>query len=209
MKILLVNRLKENLANIITFIGFVDAFALLVIAIYNNPELLWLIDFLFVMGCLTDLIDGPIARKLKIETLIGSLLDRLRDRALIYPTLAVLIWHHRWNFTNLVLTAQVLTIVFVVIIIGLEILLLIACSVGVIWFLGGAKIDLQPNKWGRKKAFSSFIVVLIWLFSLTIEKYQGFPMIKYSIFVIDLGLILMIYWAYKSLEEYCKRGSAK
>lgn len=208
------NRLRKNLANFITFIGFVDAFALLVIAIYR-PELLWLIDVLYLIGGLTDSIDGPIARKLGIESLVGSLLDRLRDTVLVYPTLAVLIWHHRWNFANLARPAQIFSMVFASMAIGLQILIMFTCGVGIVWYLGGKKIDgkkidLEPSNWGKKKIFCGFIIVLIWLTSLTVEKYLGFPLIKFSIWLIIFGLArYMTPWSYKSFVDYCTRGRTK
>lgn len=207
MKIFFDNQLKKNLANIITLIGLGLAIWLLVIAV-NNPEQLWLIFLLAWFVALTDFVDGRIAKNLDIKSDFGSLLDGLRDRVFIYPVLIIFTWHHRWKLTNLLPLVNTLTIALVIGTLLMELLLFIACCIGVIWYLGGTKIDLAPNNWGRKKTFSGFTVVLIWLLSLTVEKYWDFPliMIKFSIYVIDFGLVLMIYWAYKSLEEYSQRG---
>lgn len=206
MKIDLINWLERNSANILTFLGFTDAIAFLTITICY-PELLWLQIFLYLAGGLTDFADGYLARKLKIESLIGSLLDRLRDTVLIYPTLAILVWRHRWNFVDLAIIAKILTIAFVVIIIGLQIFLLGTAAIGIIWFLGGKKIDLSPNKWGKRKIFCGFVIGLIWLVSLAVEKYQGFLLIRFTIWIIIFGMaVLMIPWSYKSLTKYWERG---
>ena len=205
MKIFFNNQLKKNLANIITLIGLGLAIWLLVIAI-NNPEQLWLIFLLGGIVAFTDLIDGRLAKHLDIKSDFGSFLDRLRDRVFIYPALIIFTWHHRWKLTDLPPAVNTLTIALVVGTLLMEVLLFIACCIGVIWYLEGTKIDLAPNNWGRKKTFSGFTVVLIWLLSLTATKYWEFPMIKFSIYVINLGLVLMLYWAYKSLEEYSQRG---
>ena len=201
------SRVKENLANVITIIGLVAAIWLLVMAI-NNPEQLLSIFLLAGIVSISDFIDGRLARKFNASTEFGSILDRIRDRMFVYPSLIILTWHHRWKLTDLPFQTitGTLTKAAIIGILIMEILLFIACCIGIIWYLGGTKISLSPNKWGSKKTFSGFLVVLIWLFSLMVEKYFGFSLIKISIFVIDLGLILMIYWGYKSLLEYCKRG---
>jgi len=204
MKTLFNTRVKENLANIVTILGLLVAIWLLVIAI-NNPEQLWSIFLLAGFVALTDFIDGRIARKFNISTYFGSILDRIRDRVFIYPALIILTWHYHWKLTNLPFITNTFTKALIIVVLGMEALASIAGCIGIIWYISEIKIDLNPSKWGKKKMFCGFTVVLIWFFSLTIEKYLGFPLIKFSIFVIDLGLVLMIYWAYRSLEEYFKR----
>ncbi|MBZ9577848.1 CDP-alcohol phosphatidyltransferase family protein [Patescibacteria group bacterium] len=197
--------LQQNLANSITLSRLVMAVWFLLTAI-NNPDRLWLIDILGGLATFTDCIDGPIARRYG-KSVFGSILDILADHVFIYPALMVLIWHNRWKLTNLPFYTNGLTTALGILMLSIVGAIFIAGCIGAFYYyIKGIKIDLSPNKWGRRKTGCGFTVILVWLFSLSIEKYQGFPLINLSIFLIDLGLILMIYWGWKSLEDYYKRG---
>ncbi len=186
----------QNLANIVTIFGFLAAIWLLVIAI-NNPEELWLIMLLAGVVGLSDLVDGMIARKLKITSSYGGALDRLRDKVFIVPILIILTWHHAWKLTNLPSVLITLTMALVISLVTIEIFLFIA------WWMGlFKKLILTANKWGKRKMFSEFLAVMFWLISLTIEKYSCLPVIRFSIYLIDLILIVTVFLAVKGLEGY-------
>jgi len=51
---------------------------------YNNNDKAIIIS-LFLIGALTDLLDGSVARALKKETKLGAILDPIADRILIIP----------------------------------------------------------------------------------------------------------------------------
>lgn len=48
----------------------------------------WLV---FVVACVTDFVDGWVARRYKIETVLGKLMDPLADKALVSTALVMLI----------------------------------------------------------------------------------------------------------------------
>jgi len=186
----------QNLANIVTIFGFLAAIWLLVIAI-NNPEELWLIMLLAGVVGLSDLVDGMIARKLKITSNFGGALDRLRDKVFVVPLLIVLTWHHAWKLTNLPSVLITLTTALVISLITTEIFLFIA------WWTGlFKKLILSANKWGKRKMFCEFLLIAFWLISLSIEKYSCFSIIRFSIYLIDLTLMVTVFLAVKSLEGY-------
>lgn len=192
------NWLTQNLANIITVFGLVVAIWLLII-IVSSPEQLWLILVLAGVVGLTDFFDGIVARRLKIKSGLGSALDRLRDKIFVCPTLVILTWYY-WPLTKKPVVFIALTEALVTIIIFLEVLLLMA------WFLGIVKqLDVSSNKFGQRKMFCQFIAVMTWLISLTVKKYSGFPLINYSIYLIDLILIVTVYFGVKSAEGYYQR----
>lgn len=70
---------------------------------YDNPSHTTVV-WLFLIGALTDLLDGSIARGLGMETPVGALLDPIADRILIIPiAFYSLFSSHRWLFLILIL----------------------------------------------------------------------------------------------------------
>ncbi len=207
MKKLLYKRLKQwffqNLANTVTVFGLIGTFWLLVIVV-SNPGQLWLILILAVLIGLTDLIDGLVAKRLKIKSNFGSALDRLRDKIFICPLLIILAWHYLESLNTLSITVSTLTKALVVVIVLLESLLLITWFIGVI-----KKLDVSSNQYGRIKMFCEFFVVIFWLISLTVKKYFDFSLIHFSIYLIDLIMVVIVYLAIRSLEGYYQKYNNK
>lgn len=185
----------KNLANIITIAGLLFAVWILIIAV-NFPEKLWLILFLSLLTGLTDFIDGIMARNLDIKSYFGGALDRLRDKIFICSLLVILTrwyWLSAQNF--FILKTLILSLVSLVIFIEICLLLF--------WLIGIFKnLTIGSNPHGQKKMFLQFITVIIWLCSLAGEKYFAIPVIKFSIYLIYLLLILVIYFGLKSLEGH-------
>ena len=190
----------QNLANAITVLGLIGTFWLLVIAI-SSPEQLCLILIIAGLVGLTDLIDGLVARHLKIKSNFGSALDRLRDKIFICPLLIILAWYYP-DATSIVVST--LTKALVVVIVLLESLLLATWLIGII-----KKLDVGSNKYGQIKMFCEFFVVIFWLISLTVKKYLDFSLIHFSIYLIDLIMVVTIYLAIRSLEGYYQKYNNK
>ena len=190
---------KQNLANIVSIFGLIVSLLFLIIIILYPKNILAMTICGFIAS-LTDFIDGPIARKLKCESIFGSYIDRIRDRIFIYPAIIILGWQYKSKviFPELLLCLMASLIIF-------EVLLFRIGYYGLLWYAEGKDIDLRPNEYGRKKIFTGFTVVLIWIVSLGFES-MDVPLLGYSIWVIYLGLILMIYWAYVSWKEYMERS---
>ena len=83
----------KNLANILSISRIVGAAALLLgsFAILPIPPLSFSFFVIYILCIITDLIDGPIARKTKSASSFGSALDSVADLALILTVLAILI----------------------------------------------------------------------------------------------------------------------
>ena len=193
----------QNLANAVTVFGLIGTFWLLVIII-SNPEQLLLILILAGLISLTDLIDGLIARCLNIKSNFGSALDRLRDKIFICPLLIILAWHYPESLSTASIVVETLTKALVVVIVLLESLLLTTWLVGII-----KKLNVSSNKYGRVKMFYEFLVVMLWLISLTVEKYLDFSLIHFSIYLIDLIMIVTVYLAIRSLEGHYQKYNNK
>ena len=198
----MVNRLKkwlfQNIANAITVLGLILSVWLLVVGI-TFPECLWLITLLASLIGLSDFLDGKIARRLKINSSFGSIIDRLRDKIFICPTLIILLWYYRAE-TFKSLFAVTFTAALVIVIVFLECLLSFAWLFAII-----KKLDIASNRYGRIKMFLQFIAIIIWLISLTVGKYAEFPVIKFSIYFINVLLVVTAYFAVKSLDGYYQR----
>jgi len=189
---------NQNLANIVTVIGLISS-ALFLIAVIIEPKNLFKITlFAFIAG-ISDFVDGPIARHLKTESVVGSYLDRIRDRIFVYPAIIVLGWYYRNEiiFPEF-LFALLLALTFY------EVLIFRIGTIGFWWYLRGKDIDLKVNDSGKKKIFAGFSVVFVWIISLNLIA-LGLPALKFSTWLIYLGLFLMIYWSHVSWQDYAHR----
>jgi len=193
----------QNIANAITVFGLIGTFWLLVVII-SNPEQLWLILILAGLISLSDLIDGLAAKRLEIKSNFGSALDRLRDKVFICPLLIILAWYYPESLSTASIVVNTLTKALIVVIVLLESLLLTIWLIAII-----KKLDVGSNKYGRAKMFCEFLVVIFWLISLTVKKYLDFSLIHFSIYLIDLIMVVTIYLAIRSLEGYYQKYNNK
>ncbi|KPJ54844.1 hypothetical protein AMJ47_03295 [Parcubacteria bacterium DG_72] len=202
---------KLNLANFITVVGLFLTIVFIYLCLYH-PEMLWLIAALIIPIEASDYIDGKIARRYG-ESLLGSILDRKRDRVFIFPSLIILAWHHRWKLeqlpTALVYAGKILIIITII----LEVITLLTFFVGVVlksieivfYNQKKEKLDLGPNEAGRDSIYCGFAVITVWIWSLTIEKYSGLPVIYFSTPLLAYGLGRMIWKRILSLHGYWER----
>lgn len=187
-------KIFKNIANIITTIGLLATVWLLLVGL-TNPEELWLILILAGVVILSDVLDGFVARNLKIQSTLGKVLDPLRDKLFICSLLAILVWHWQFKFELKTFTGAV-----VITVILNNILSIFAGLVGLL-----NKIDISPNIYGKRKTFLQFLAIGIWLISLAMEKYLEFSLTSFSIYLIDSLLLISIYLGIRSLEDYGKR----
>jgi CDP-diacylglycerol---glycerol-3-phosphate 3-phosphatidyltransferase len=81
----------KQIANILTFCRLILTVLFLIMVLYspyakNQIGLLDISFIIFVIAGLTDIIDGPIARKLNVASKFGRMLDPLVDKVLICGT---------------------------------------------------------------------------------------------------------------------------
>lgn len=91
--------------NFLTVVRIIIGISLFVLLFYykNNDGVLIL--SLFLIGTLTDMLDGSVARGLKMETKVGETFDPIADRILIIPIAAYSLWGpHKWLFLAIVLS---------------------------------------------------------------------------------------------------------
>ena len=88
-----------NLANKLTLSRIFIVIPIVVLLYFNNEAFCLLATILFILGALTDAIDGHIARKEKMVTSFGKFLDPLADKILIASVLIMLVelnWIPAW-----------------------------------------------------------------------------------------------------------------
>ena len=78
----------KQIANILTFGRFVLTVLFLIMLLYlpyaqNKTSALDTAFIIFIIAALTDIIDGPIARKLNVASKFGRMLDPLVDKVLV------------------------------------------------------------------------------------------------------------------------------
>jgi CDP-diacylglycerol---glycerol-3-phosphate 3-phosphatidyltransferase len=90
--------------NYVTFIRIIIGVVLFVLLFFFRIEDKILIVSLFIVGVVTDFIDGPIARGTDKVTELGAMLDSTADRILIIPIMFyALLKIHKWLLLILVL----------------------------------------------------------------------------------------------------------
>lgn len=78
-----------SIPNILTSLRIVLAFFL--VFFYDRPSVLLP---LFLLGGITDFLDGTVARRFHCQSVSGSWLDPLADKILIHTALAILVSYH-------------------------------------------------------------------------------------------------------------------
>ncbi len=186
-----------NVANFITFLGIILAIWVNTL-VFSSPELIWVVVALVLLVGLTDFLDGYLARKYKIQTQIGSFLDRLRDKIFICPLLVILVLYRPLKFYNGLVFPLLKALVYATLLI--EGVLIISWIVGV-----SKRMDLSSNKYGKRKMALQFLAVLIWVFYLGLEKHaKNFFLMGLSYLAVLILLISVIY-GFLSVREYLER----
>ena len=100
-----------NIANFLTFVRLliVPVFAFLLPHSLENTSTRWWVTILFVIATVTDLVDGYLARRLKLITTVGKIADPIADKLLIGTALIALSIEGSlsWWFTALILTREI------------------------------------------------------------------------------------------------------
>ena len=130
-----------NIANIITFFRL---FSVPIILLMILEDKLQIAFWVFLFASITDTFDGLLARKLKIVTEFGKILDPIADKILIFSVLITL------SYKNFIELPIVIIIVLRDFIIVLGVILSILLK---------KKINYSPLKIGKITFFCKFIVI--------------------------------------------------
>jgi len=95
---------RKIIPNYVTSIRIIIGILLFILLFFFSIEDKTLITWLFVIGVITDFIDGPIARGTNKVTELGAMLDSTADRILIIPIAFYALFKiHKWLLLILVL----------------------------------------------------------------------------------------------------------
>ena len=169
-----------NIANIISFIRL---FSIPVILLMILEEKLNFAFWIFLFASVTDIFDGMLARKLKIVTTFGKILDPITDKILIFSILITLSYK------------DYLELPIVIIIVLRDFIILLGAVLSI---LLKKKINFSPLKIGKITFFFQIIFIGMLLCNyanfLDIEiliKYFGLVII-YLTFI--SGIFYLIRW---------------
>jgi cardiolipin synthase (CMP-forming) len=134
-----------NLPNSITLVRviLIPFFIDFMIYGYYRPALL-----VFVIACLTDALDGTIARLTNSKTELGAFLDPMADKLLIVS-----------SFVTLALLAKI-PVWLVIIVVSRDIILTLGSMV--IYYTGNS-LTIKPSILGKSATFLQFLVVTLTL----------------------------------------------
>lgn len=141
------NKIKNNLANIITSVRFFVAIAILILYFTKAQYWLWRCLALFVLGSLTDVADGFVARKCNCVSSFGKLLDPVCDKSMLLAMMLVLTlggYIYMWVF--IALAAKELVMVL-----------------GAIFFFN-KKIVVMSNWYGKLSTFMFTVAIIMSVF---------------------------------------------
>lgn len=137
-----------NLPNILT-VARILLIVLLIPCFYLQTELTHLLAFIiFVVACLTDYLDGYLARTLKQTTKFGQLFDPIADKMLIATTLLLMAGFH--FFSEFALIPAIVILCREIFVSGLR------------EFVGTKKVTLAVTKLAKyKTAFQMISICLL------------------------------------------------
>lgn len=84
-----------NLPNKLTIIRILLVPVYVGLMYFDNPVSYWAASFVFAAACLTDFLDGMIARKTNQISTFGKLMDPIADKLLVMSALVLLTFQHK------------------------------------------------------------------------------------------------------------------
>jgi len=175
----------NNLATIVTFSRFIFAITVAILLCFDSKTILLIAVILFILGALSDAIDGTLARKQRNPSRFGAFLDPIADKFLVFLVLISLIYN------NDSLAVFLLSIL----IISREILIMSLRE----WMatIGRDKV-LEVSSLGKLKTIIQMAGISLVICSPIIEL-KFFYELTMSILI--LGTIIGLYSAYKYIKQ--------
>ena len=81
----------ENIPNILTLLRILIIPVIIIFLELNEEFYIWLALILYIIACLSDFLDGYLARKFELESSFGRFLDPIADKILIVSLIFILI----------------------------------------------------------------------------------------------------------------------
>ena len=84
----------NNIATVVTFSRFIFAITVAILLCFDSKTILLIAVILFILGALSDAIDGTLARKQKNPSRFGAFIDPIADKFLVFLVLISLIYNY-------------------------------------------------------------------------------------------------------------------
>ncbi len=173
-----------NISNVFTLIRIL----LSPVIVWQMSRRNWNFAFgLFVVGAVTDLLDGYLARLFNTQTNLGRMLDPIADKIFLVSSFFSLSFVSTPSFQ--------IPAWFVYLLLFREFVLLFGCA---LLFVLKIKFEVQPILWGKLTTLFQFIFI-VWIFSCYF--FHWIPLKTYSII-----LILLAVYSIFSLLQYVRVG---
>lgn len=158
----------------------------LVLAFYMNTST-WrhIIAFVFIFGCITDYLDGYIARTFSQTSKLGQFLDPIADKLLVSSTLLLLAGFNR---------IDTYTLIPAIVILSREILVS-----GLREHLGTFRVSLSVSRLAKWKTFLQMFAICLLLIGDTFEHDRS--MHYCGEFLLWIAAFLTILTGYKYLKS--------
>ena len=82
---------KENIPNILTLLRILIIPIIIIFLEIDTKFYSWLALILYIIACLSDFLDGYLARKFELESSFGRFLDPVADKILVVSVIFILI----------------------------------------------------------------------------------------------------------------------
>jgi len=191
--------LFKNQANFITISGLIVCFYYGWLLFYQ-PTDIYEIILAGIFVCLSDLLDGYVARKKMIISKLGAVLDTSRDKLFLVFTFFGFVEPY-WPPNGINLTIGLLTELSAVTLISLDIILAL---VSIIAFLFGVR-QFSAVQTGRIKMNLEVAATILMFFSEAAYQELGISIFNYSLIPIFLCLIGAIMCWVASVPAYWAR----
>ena len=84
----------NNIATVVTFSRFIFAISVAILLCFDSKTILLIAVILFILGALSDAIDGTLARKQRNPSRFGAFIDPIADKFLVFLVLISLIYNY-------------------------------------------------------------------------------------------------------------------
>ena len=188
----------RNVPNILSLARLLVTVPLVVLILINTPTAYLWATALFVLGSITDTLDGRIARRYKLVSNLGVFLDLTADKVYVAAALVA--------FTQVAVVPAWITIVIITrefIVSGLRSL---AAAQGVV---------IPAGRWGKQKTLLTLTAMGGILLALGLGGHTAFPLglstggspqsfPDYLLAISNVVLLLAVIWTIFSAVEYIR-----
>ena len=162
-----------NIANKISTFRILSVPFFIACLLFYSPEMLFLKNLaliIFILGVISDGLDGFIARKAKLQSKAGLILDPLGDKLLLMSAFIFLSPMSRFELKFPLWVAFIVISRDMTIIIG-----------AVVIYMVKQAIDVYPTKWGKLTTIFQMLSVICVLLQWKVASFVWWPAVIFTI----------------------------